>query len=198
MGEPQPAKVSSGPGSRSASQHGPHSQLPGSGPLGAQATKPHTATSHLASFGERFAALVIDNLFVTSLFIPVAIASVLLSPINEVMGSAALLLLGLAGFALALYLNGWLPGITGQTPGKRLMGIEVVEVDTGLYIGGAKNIFLRNFLGSIVNGIPCYLGWFLPLVDSRNQTLADKIANTIVVKGNKGGFLPLFPDGNPF
>jgi len=114
------------------------------------------------------------------------------------MGSAALLLLGLAGFALALYLNGWLPGITGQTPGKRLMGIEVVEVDTGLYIGGAKNIFLRNFLGSIVNGIPCYLGWFLPLVDSRNQTLADKIANTIVVKGNKGGFLPLFPDGNPF
>jgi len=97
---------------------------------------------------------------------------------------------------VSTYLYYWVPGITGQTPGKRLMGIEVVDATTGQYIGGWTSV-ARTFL-SIINAMPLYLGWLWPLFDDRKQTFADKVVNSVVINCEKGKVLPLFPNGKPF
>ena len=33
------------------------------------------------------------------------------------------------------------------------------------------------------NRLICFLGWLLPLVDAKRQTIADKVLNTYVVAG---------------
>ena len=40
----------------------------------------------------------------------------------------------------------------------------------------------RKFV-HILDSIICFLGWFLPLVDSKRQTIADKVMSTYVVTG---------------
>lgn len=70
-------------------------------------------------------------------------------------------------------------GQTGQTIGKRVIGIKLVrEVDAqvvgvGLSIG-------RSFV-HIIDAIPCYIGFLFPLWDPKRQTLADKVLQTVVI-----------------
>ena len=59
------------------------------------------------------------------------------------------------------------------------MGIRLVKVSTGQPMG-AGLCFVRQ-LAHYVDSLVCYLGWLWPLWDSRNQTLADKIMNTVVI-----------------
>ena len=70
-------------------------------------------------------------------------------------------------------------GRTGYSLGKTVVGIRLVKVSTGQPMG-AGLCFVRQ-LAHYVDSLVCYLGWFWPLWDSRNQTLADKIMNTVVV-----------------
>lgn len=89
------------------------------------------------------------------------------------------LLVGLLGFAYFIYL-GHLDGVTGQTPGKVVMGTRVVNAQ-GNVIGSGNGI-ARKF-SHIVDSVVCLLGWFLPIVDESRQTIADKIMTTYVVEG---------------
>jgi len=82
-------------------------------------------------------------------------------------------------FALAVYNYYFLAGRTGQTFGKRFMKIWLVSRTTGRPIG-ALNAFLRNLL-HILDGLG-YVGYLWPLWDDEHQTLADKIAETVVVR----------------
>ena len=84
-----------------------------------------------------------------------------------------------AGIAYWLYM-GHLDGVTGQTPGKAMMGIRVVN-QQGELIGSGSGIARK--VAHIVDSMICLLGWFLPLVDSKRQTIADKIMTTYVVEG---------------
>ena len=68
--------------------------------------------------------------------------------------------------------------LTGQTPGKMLMGLRVVTTD-GDYLSLGKSI-LRYF-GYFIAALPLYLGFFWILVDDRRQGWQDKIAGTCVV-----------------
>lgn len=86
---------------------------------------------------------------------------------------------GLVGVAYTILL-GHLDGVTGQTPGKAMMGIRVVDVK-GELIGSGAGIG-RKF-SHIIDGLVCGLGFLLPLVDVRRQTIADKVMNTFVVTG---------------
>ncbi|WP_433670459.1 RDD family protein [Nocardia sp. CA-136227] len=71
-------------------------------------------------------------------------------------------------------------GTTGQTVGKRALGIRVIRESTRQPIGFGMAI-VRYFAGN-VNSLACYLGWLWPLWDEKKQTLSDKIVGTIVVK----------------
>ncbi|MEV0369944.1 RDD family protein [Streptomyces sp. NPDC050636] len=70
-------------------------------------------------------------------------------------------------------------GNTGQTPGKKAMGIRVVREMNGqpLGFGLALGRKLCHALDS-----PCALGYLWPLWDEKNQTFADKVVATVVVK----------------
>jgi uncharacterized RDD family membrane protein YckC len=77
--------------------------------------------------------------------------------------------------------NRWFQaGKTGQSWGKKVLGIRLVSEQTGQPIG-AGMAFLRD-LAHIVDGIICYIGFLFPLWDAKKQTLADKIVKTLVVR----------------
>lgn len=70
-------------------------------------------------------------------------------------------------------------GKSGQTLGKRAMGIRVIDYATGGPIGTGRAI--GRYLVSIISGIPFYLGYFWSLWDDEKQTWHDKAANCVVV-----------------
>ncbi len=96
-------------------------------------------------------------------------------------GGAIYWLLLLIGFALNIY-NRWIQaGKTGQSWGRKAVGITLLGEATGKPIG-AGMAFARD-LAHIVDSVICYIGWLFPLWDSKRQTLADKIVKTVVTKG---------------
>jgi uncharacterized RDD family membrane protein YckC len=92
-------------------------------------------------------------------------------------GNIVYYLLLLAAFAFAIWNNGYKQGTTGQSIGKGVMKFKVVSEKTGQPIGFGTSI-LRMF-AHIVDAIPCYVGFFVPLFDAKRQTWADKIMTTV-------------------
>lgn len=133
-----------------------------------------------ASWVDRLLAYLLDAL----LIIPVYIVAFILALIPKIGG--LLFLVGyLAVLGLFLYLQ-FITGKTGASPGKRVMGIQVISEQTGQFIGGGMGIV--RWLAHIIDSLVCYIGWFLPLFDAKKQTIADKVMKTIVVKGPKMSF----------
>ncbi len=124
--------------------------------------------ANLASWGTRVIGALIDAL-------PILILEVL-----TFWSFLLRVLVGLIGFAYFYIYLGHVDGTTGQTPGKMVMGTRVVNAEGNL-IGSSAGI-ARKF-SHIVDSIICLLGWLLPLVDEKRQTIADKIMNTYVVEG---------------
>ena len=89
------------------------------------------------------------------------------------------ILLYLVAFGLAVYNRYFLAGRTGQTFGKRVLKIWLVGRATARPIG-PFNAFIRDLLHTL-DGI-AYVGYLWPLWDDERQTLADKIAETVVVR----------------
>ena len=66
--------------------------------------------------------------------------------------------------------------MSGQTPGKRVLGVRVMRTDgTRLRLGNA----IRRQIGYWISGI-FYLGFLWILFDNKRQGFHDKIAGTIV------------------
>jgi uncharacterized RDD family membrane protein YckC len=90
-------------------------------------------------------------------------------------------LLGTAAFAWAIY-NRYLEGTTTQSTGRRIAGTRLVRVSDGQPIGAALAI-VRHFV-HIIDAIIVFLGFLLPLIDAKKQTIADKIMGTLVVRAH--------------
>ena len=131
------------------------------------AEQPAATPANLATWGTRALGYLID-------FAPIWILDAL-----TYRSTAIFSILGLISFAYFIYM-GYLDGLTGQTPGKAIMGIRVVNLQ-GQVIGSGSGI-ARKF-AHILDGIVCGLGFLLPLVDAKRQTIADKVMNTYVVEG---------------
>jgi uncharacterized RDD family membrane protein YckC len=71
-------------------------------------------------------------------------------------------------------------GRTGQTIGQKVVGLRLLNEQTGQPIGGGL-AFARSIV-HFVDSIICYIGWLFPLWDTKRQTLADKIMGTVVVR----------------
>jgi uncharacterized RDD family membrane protein YckC len=85
----------------------------------------------------------------------------------------------LVGFAVFLYF-GYLTGTTGQTPGRKVVGIRVLREADGQVLGPGAGIG-RGFL-HILDALPLLLGFLWPIWDRKKQTFADKIIKSVVVK----------------
>ncbi|MFD6353773.1 RDD family protein [Nocardia tengchongensis] len=91
-----------------------------------------------------------------------------------------LMLLAMAvGFGGWLYMR-YLEGTTGQTIGKKVVGIRVIRESDGQPTGFGLAVG-RGF-AHFADALTCYLGYLWPLWDEKKQTFADKIVSTIVVK----------------
>jgi uncharacterized RDD family membrane protein YckC len=119
-----------------------------------------------AGFWQRFAAALIDGIIV-GLTTEILIA--LLKGVGYGLGIAL-------GIIYYTYLEG---GPTGQTLGKRAMGIRVVDFDTGGPIG-YRRAFIR-YVGRIVSAVVLYIGYLWMLWDQEKQTWHDKFASDVVV-----------------
>jgi uncharacterized RDD family membrane protein YckC len=145
----------------------------------------------LAGIGARFGAVLLDGLLPSLISIPLAIAgyaalsSLTASPPSlpgESMQTFAIfiLLLTCLGFMSysALMLAMW---SYGMTPGKWLLGLRVITVDTGLPAGFWRMV-LREYIGRLAAGLFCAIGYFWALFDANKQGWHDKIAKTLVVR----------------
>ena len=120
-----------------------------------------------ASFGVRFLAALVDGVMLG------VIGAILSAIFGRALGSALQLALGLAYYA---YLEG---SPSGQTVGKKLLNIRVIDFNGGGPIGPGRA--LLRYVGRIISAIPCGLGYFWMLWDANKQTWHDKIAATVVV-----------------
>jgi uncharacterized RDD family membrane protein YckC len=92
----------------------------------------------------------------------------------------ALLLAVLAILYLTLF-----TALGGQTPGKRLLGLRVID-RTGACPSPLRSA-IRAAL-AVGSGLLGLLGFFLVLIDRRGQALHDKLAGTFVVLSNAPAF----------
>jgi uncharacterized RDD family membrane protein YckC len=120
-----------------------------------------------ASFFQRLGAALIDAIIV----------GVVVALLEAILGRG---LGGLVGLALGIGYYGYLEGSpSGQTIGKRALGIRVYDFRAGGPIGTSRGI-LRYF-ARILSTIPFLLGYFWMLWDDEKQTWHDKIAGSVVV-----------------
>jgi uncharacterized RDD family membrane protein YckC len=131
---------------------------PGNGPSGPR-----------AGFWQRFGALILDGLV---LLVPTIIVVAILGN-----GGAANLITTLIGIAYYVTLEG---GATGQTLGKKALGIRVYDFRGGGGPIGYGRAFVR-YLVRIISAIPLFLGYFWMLWDKEKQCWQDKAAGSVVV-----------------
>lgn len=94
----------------------------------------------------------------------------------------------LAGVSLLLYAILFVAAVlyfvvlwtTGATLGMRVLGLRMVDAQTGQNIGYGKAIL--RYIGLIISGIPCYLGYLWVAWDPQKQGWHDKIAGTLVLR----------------
>jgi uncharacterized RDD family membrane protein YckC len=135
-----------------------------------------------AGFGRRLVAAIVDSLILGAVGEIIGkifgqnVATAQGGTVSyQVSGTAAILSL-LISLTYYAYLEG---GASGQTLGKKLLGIRVVDFNTGGPIGFGRGAI--RWIGRIVSAIPCGLGYFWMLWDKNKQTWHDKFATCLVV-----------------
>lgn len=145
----------------------------------------------LAGRGERLAAVILNQLFALLTMVPGGIlvwlgfnASVNTDNLNGMqiagIGLSGLLMIGLLIYQLTLYLK------TGQTLGKKFMGVKVVTFTDGSLPAFGSIIGLREILPYIIALVPL-LGAIFSIVDicfifrEDQRCIHDLMANTKVV-----------------
>lgn len=124
-----------------------------------------------AGFWIRFAAAFLDSVIVVA--VSWILMLVLLAVNLGAIGFLIQLLLGIGYYV-------WFQSRTGQTLGKKVMKIKVVNAS-----GATPSIgtfALRELLGKLVSVLILYIGFLMVAWDSKKQGLHDKIASTYVVK----------------
>ncbi len=134
----------------------------------------------LATWGKRVLATLIDYGCMIALYV----VAMILSKVPGIGG--LLMLIGMLAYIAVFFFWLFLTGRDGQSPGKKVIGIKVVDANTGQTIGGGRGI-IRG-IAHIVDGLICYIGYLFPLWDKKKQTIADKIIGTVVVEVPKMPF----------
>lgn len=139
---------------------------------------------NFASWGARVGAYLVDYLTVLPIhLIAYFVAGPKADPATGTVTPAGPLYYGLLLLATIVWgYNRWYQaGKTGQSWGRKALGISLLSESTGRPIG-AGMAFLRD-LAHIIDSIPCLIGFLFPLWDSKRQTIADKLVKTVVTTG---------------
>jgi uncharacterized RDD family membrane protein YckC len=151
---------------------------PGMPPPAAGYTPPAGPSGPRSGFWRRVGAAIIDGILVS---IPVSILGALfgIGPFSDTTGAGSTAYQALAtvvGWAYGTYFEG---SGAGQTVGKKVLNIRVIDFATGGPLGYPK-AFVRQLV-KLVSGLACGLGYLWMLWDREKQTWHDKVATTVVV-----------------
>ena len=69
----------------------------------------------------------------------------------------------------------------GASPGQRILGLRIVDANTGQPIASVGKAFVR-WLGLFISFLVCFIGVIWVAFDPRKQGWMDKIAGTVVVR----------------
>ena len=126
-----------------------------------------------ANFGQRLVAVIIDSVVYGVVF---GIIFAIATAISETLGTIVYFV-GLVG---ALVYYAYFEGSpSGQTPGKKVMNIRVIDFRAGEPVGFGRGLI--RAISKYVSSIPCALGYLWMLWDREKQTWHDKLATTVVV-----------------
>lgn len=150
------------------------------------AAGPPDARGDYASWGRRVGAYLLDTLvLVVPLIVIIGIALAAGNPDDENDGSwgvvgVAYLATILAPFVYFTLMHG---RESGQSLGKRWVGIRVVDgsTDNSIGYGRAFGRYAITFVFGIFI-IPALLDYLWPLWDQKNQALHDKVVGSVVVR----------------
>jgi len=150
---------------------------------------------HYAGFVSRLFAVAVDLAIITAITVVVSWASLSMleyvaidirdcPPVESGVGEGALLCVALqwAGIAIGVSFP-WVYAmffwtVTGQTPGKAVMGLRIVRLD-----GRPMTLWtsIVRGVGYSISLATMGLGFLLVLSDNRRQALHDKFARTCVI-----------------
>ncbi|MDR7085890.1 putative RDD family membrane protein YckC [Aeromicrobium panaciterrae] len=149
-----------------------------------------TGQVRFASWLERFGALILDSL--PGVAISFAAAAIFGEPFTVTVDSAdqlhfesdstAILASYGLGFLWIIFNSIYLQGTTGQTIGKKVLGIAVYRAGTNQPTG--YGLAIGRYFARFLDLLPCYLGVLWPLWDNEKRTFADMICGTRVYKIN--------------
>jgi len=130
----------------------------------------------------RTIAFVIDCALIDAIAIAVGAAVALGISVLSVPDDVETVLIGLAGIAfffwsVLYFVVFW--STTGQTPGNRLLRIQVCRAKDHAVLRPRKSLLRLAALA--LAAIPCFAGFLPILVDNRRRGLHDMIAGTVVI-----------------
>lgn len=143
---------------------------------------PAEKTIQVAGFGWRLVAALIDGLLLGFLSFLFAFVIGFIILLTQTYGAGKFYpterLFTVFGFLLSIgyYIIFWVK--SGQTPGKRVMGLTVVSADGSSVSWGQA---LLRYLGYIINIIVISLGFLWIAFDQKRQGWHDKMAKTYVI-----------------
>lgn len=139
-------------------------------------------TSIPAGVGLRFVAAIVDILILTVIAYIVAAGFGTTDSSGFELNGAAFFLNTL--FQLAYFIG--FEGIKGATPGKMVVGLKVIKTDGGRC--DARAALIRTLL-RIVDGFPYFVPYLLGMVliwtSKQKQRLGDRVAGTMVIRGER-------------
>ncbi|MBV9384111.1 MAG: RDD family protein [Streptosporangiaceae bacterium] len=165
-----------------ASQAQPYGAPPaGYGASAAGYQPAYGSPADYASWLTRVAATLVDS--VPQLVLTVIAIVVLSAGKGSTVALLFAMLFYLSALGVAIY-NRWIrAGRTGQSWGKQVVGVRLIDEETRQPIG-ALMAFVRD-LAHVIDGLICYIGYLFPLWDQKRQTIADKIVHTVVVPADE-------------
>ncbi|MGW0819817.1 RDD family protein [Streptomyces sp. NPDC002845] len=123
-----------------------------------------------ANWGQRFLGTLVDGLLYLIPYVLVIVGK----------DTPALVSLGALGLIGVVIWQLIMEGRTGQTVGKKALGIRLVRESDGQPLGIGM-AFVRR-LAHFLDSLPCYLGYLWPAWDAKKQTFADKVCSSIVIR----------------
>ncbi|BDS06822.1 hypothetical protein NT6N_18620 [Oceaniferula spumae] len=155
----------------------------------------------LASRWARLGASIIDSIIVSVLFVPLlmVIFAFGLVPGLEDTGSFVTnmqlstdtlignVVTAVLGMAIYLLIQGYLLVNSGQSIGKKALGIQIVDQDSQQLLPAGRVLGIRYIVTSLLYQVP-FVGQFFALIDvlfifgAEKQCLHDMMAHSIVIK----------------
>ncbi len=155
----------------------------------------------VANFGQRALAYLVDIAITLIGLVPVVIGIIMIAiavpsdistdqfgntttsgdsnPALAAIGGLLIALGVLIAVGITIWNRVFKMGRTGQSVGKKVVGLYLLDDKTGQPIG-AGMAFLREIVNSLINQV-IYLGWLWMLWDADKQTLGDKAVHSSVV-----------------